>query len=99
MELGVVVKMMVWDAAIVNMVVVVEVLVIGVLADVGIIIVLEFALPTPYSVDAPFGVAVNLFMDVLDGVALGVLPAISVKVLADVSANAFAVVAALESPM
>ena len=94
-----VVGMLVWDTEISNVVVVVEVLVIDVLADVeiivvgAIVIVLKFALPVSYSVDVPSSdVAVDLFMDALTGVMLGVLTGIGIGVLTDVGANAFAVV-------
>ena len=77
------------------MVVIVEVLVIDVLADVGImmagviVIVLKSALSVSYSVeDESPDIVVDLFMDVLTSVVLGVLTG----VLTDVSANAFAVV-------
>ena len=81
------------------MVVVVEVLSIGVLADLeiivvgAIVIVLRFALPVSYFVDAPLsGVAVDLFTDALADVMIGVLTGIDIAVLPEVNANAFAVV-------
>ena len=93
-------KVMVWVAAINNMVVVVEVLGVTVLVDVEFIvlavsaIVLKFALAVTYSADVSSDVAVDLFMDALAGVMLRVLTGISIEVLvlADVSANAFGVV-------
>ena len=95
----VVIKVPVCLAAIINMVVVVEVLGVGVraLIDVGFIvvaviaIVLKFPLVVPYSVGVSFG----LFMDALAGVILRCLPGIGIGVFADVTANAFEVVTAL----
>ena len=89
------------------MVVVAEVFAIDVLADVEIIlvgvivIVLKFALPVSYSVDVPSSdVSVDLFMDALASVMLAVLTGIGIGMLADVSANAFAVaMTALEFPV
>ena len=102
----VVAKVLVWDAAIIDMVMVVEVSAIGVMTDVEIIvigvvvIVLKFALPVPYSVDVPSGVAVDLFMASSPGVMLGVRAGIGTEVLADVNANAFtAAMTALEFPV
>ena len=102
-----VVKVLVSVEAIINMVVVVEVMVIGVLADVEIFVVgvivsvLKFAFSVSYSVDVPSSdVAVDLFMDALTDVMLAVLTGIDIDELADVGANAFAVViTALEFPV
>ena len=92
----VVVKVLARAAAVIDMVVVVEVWLNDVWVDVEIIvvcpivIVLKFALSVSYSaVDVPSGVAV---MDALAGVMLGVVNGIGIEVLADVNANAFAVV-------
>ena len=94
------VKVLVRDAAIINMVALVEMLVIALLTDVEIVMTgvvhidLKSALSVSYSVDVPSAVAVDLFM------VEGVLTAIGIEVLADVNANAFAVVmTALESPV
>ena len=93
----IVVNVLLWVAAMINMVVVVEVLVIDVLTGVGIIvvgdivIVLNFASPESYSVDSPSRMAVDLFMDMSSDVTLGFLPAIGIEVLADVNANDFTV--------
>ena len=105
-----VVKVLVWVEAIVNMVVVVEVLGIGVLADVGdivmgvIVSVLKFALPVSNSSDVigvrSSGMAVDLSMDALTGVMIGVLAGNGIGVLTGFTANAFAVVmSALEFPV
>ena len=80
--------MMVWDAAMINIGAIVEVLVIDVLAD-------EDTVITPFSVDVSSGVPVNFFVDVLTDVILGILPDISIEVLTDVDTNAFAVVFAV----
>ena len=70
-------------------VVIIEVLVINMSADVKFIqealiaIFFEFVLPPSYSVDVPSDVDINLFVDVLT----------------DVNVNAFAVVTALEIPV
>ena len=100
----VVVKVLVWDAAIVNMVEVVEVLATEVLPDVEVIImgvilnVLKVALTVSCSsVYVSSGVAVDLSMDAL---MLDVLSRIGIEVVADLSANDFAVVmTALEFPV
>ena len=102
--LVVVVKVLVWDAAVINMVVVVEVFDVLVTAEIivvgVIVIVLKFALPDLSSVDVPSDVTVDLFMDAVAGARLAVLPEIGIEVLSDVSANAFAVVmTALEFPV
>ena len=90
MVVVVVAKVSVWDAAIINIVVGVEVIVIGVLIDVqfidvGVLVVidLKFALSVSYSVCVSSDVAVDLFVDVLTG--------IGIEVLADANANIFAV--------
>ena len=98
-------KVLLWVAAIVNMVEVVEVLVIDVLTDVeiivvgAIVIVLKFASTVPYCVYVSSGVAVDLFMEALAGVILGNLGGIGIKVLAGVNADAFAVVDDLDFPV
>ena len=86
------------------MVVIVEVLVIDVLADVGImiagviVIVLKSALSVSYSVeDESPDIVVDLFMDVL---MLGVLADIGIEVLVDVNPNTFVVaMTVLELPV
>ena len=85
---------------------VVEVLAIGVMADVEIIvvgvivIVLKFVLPVSYSVDVTSGVVLDLFADGLADVMSSVLPGIGIGVLADVNTNAFAaVMTALKFPV
>ena len=91
----VVIKVMMWAAAIINMVVAVEVLLIEVLADVkisvvdAIVIVLKFALSVLYSVDVPSDVNVDLLTD---GVMFSALSGICIELLVDVNANAFVVV-------
>ena len=102
----VVVKVLMWDTPIIDMVVVVEVMVIDVLVDVEIIvvgftvIVLKLTLSALYSVDVPSDVAVELFMDALTCAIIVFLTEIGVEVLPDVSANAFAVIiTALEFPV
>ena len=76
MPVVVVVKVLAWDTAIINMAVVVEV----------------FALPVSYSVDVPSSdVSVDLFMDALAAVVVGVLFEIGIEALTGVSGNAFAV--------
>ena len=102
----VVVRVLVWAAEISNVVVVVEVLVNDVdgVANIlvgAIVIALKFVLPTSCSVDmSSSDVVVDLFMDALAGVMFAVLTGIWIDVLADVSANAFAVaVTALEFPV
>ena len=71
----VLVKVLVWAAAIINMVVGVEVIVIDAeIIGVGVIVfVLNFALTLLYSVDVLPGVYVDLFSDISAGVMLGVL--------------------------
>ena len=84
----VVVKVLVGDAEIIDTVVLVERLV---LADV-IVSAVKFVMPTSCSVDMPSDVAVDLLMDALSRISIGVL--------ADVNANAFAsAVTALKFPM
>ena len=91
----VVVKVLVWDATIVNMVEVVEVMVNDVLPGVEVIVVgiilsvLKVALAVSYSADVSSDVAVDLSMGAL---MLDLLSGIGTEVLTDVSANAFAVV-------
>ena len=99
----VVVKVPVWAAWIFDMVVVVEVLSIGVLADVEIIvagviaIVLKFAFTVSYSFGAPSGVGVDLFM--MDASA-GVMSGIGMELLAGATANAFTgIIAAVGCPV
>ena len=95
-----VIKVLLMAAAVINMVVVVDVLVMGVLADVEIMVVgaivvaLEFALACSVA-----DMDVDLFMGALAGARIGVLPGLCIEVLADVSANAFEVVTALNFPM
>ena len=103
----VVLRLLVWDTATIGMVLLVEVSTILVMADVNIIvagtifIVLEFALPVPYSIDASSSaVVVKLFTNALAGVILAVLASIDVELMPDSSANAFAVaMTALEFPV
>ena len=91
-------QMMVWDAAMINIGAIVEVLAIDVLADEDIIVVgvtvifLKFAVIASFSVDVSSDVSVNFFVNVLTDVILGILTDISIEVLTDVNANAFAVV-------
>ena len=104
----VVVKVLVWAAAIFDMVAVAEVpvLVIDVLVDVGfimvcvIVIVLNFSLSASYSVGVSFDVTVCLSMDTLTDILVGVLPAICIEALSVMNANVFTVVkTALEFPV
>ena len=94
--LFVVVEVLMRTADISNMVLLVGVL--GVLRDVGmvvvgaIVIVLIFVLPDLYSVNVPSDVAVELFMNALTDIMLGVLLGIGVEVWADANTNAFPVV-------
>ena len=88
------------------MVLVVEVVLSGVLADVEIIvvgvivIVLKFALSVSYSVDVPSGVVVDLFVDALVGMMIDILTGIGIELLADMKENTFgAVMIALELPV
>ena len=99
----VVLKVLVRAAAVIDIVVVVEVPVNGVWADVEIIVVclivtvLKFALPVSYStVDVASDVAA---MDALASIMLGVVTGIGISVLAGVNRNAFANVTALEFPV
>ena len=88
MVVVVVVKALAWAVAIIDMVVVLEVLFIDMFDGVGVIvvgaivIVLKVPLSVPYSVDVPPGVVVDSFMDASAGVVRAVLPAIGVGVLA-----------------
>ena len=99
--LGSVDKLLVWATSIINIAVVVEVLAIGVLADVGIIVVgvLKSVLPVTYSVDVSSDVDIDLFMDALVGVMIGVLPGIGIEVLAAMGVNTFAAITLLKCPM
>ena len=89
------------------MVVVVEVVVIGILADVEIVMagvivsVLKFAFSVSYFADVSSSdVVVVLFMNALAGVMLVVLAGICIEVLTDFISNAFAVtMTALEFPV
>ena len=98
----VVIKVPVCLAAIINMVVVLEVLGVDVraLIDVGfivvaaIVIVLKFPLVVPYFV----GVSSGLFMDALAGAILRCLSGIGIEVFADVNANTFDVMTTLAFP-
>ena len=95
----VVVKVLVWATSIVHIVVIAVVVVVVVVVVVEVLVidvyVLKFALPASCSV--PSEAAVDLSMDVLTGVKLGL---ISIEVLADASANAFTLVmTALELPV
>ena len=95
----VVVKVLVWDAAIINVGVVDGVLVIDV-DIIAVLIVLNFGFPASYFVDVQSGVDVKLFMDMSAGAMLGLLPGIGTEVFAGVNANTFAVVIAdVEFPM
>ena len=89
----VMVKVLVRAMAVINMPLVVEVLGIGVRADVAgvivvaaVVIALEFAVPTSYLVDVLSSMVVNALIDVLAGVLTG----IGVEVLADTNGNVFA---------
>ena len=92
--LVVVIKVLLWDAAIVNRVAIVEVLVIDELTNVGIIVVgaiviaLTFVVPVSYAVG---DVAGKLFMDALTDAMLDVLTKIGSDVLAGASVNVCAV--------
>ena len=88
---------------IVDIVVGVDMLFIGVLADVEImavavlVIVLKFVLAVPYSVDVSSGVDVGMFINASADVMLAVLTGIGIEVMADVNPNTFAgVMTALE---
>ena len=87
----VVVVVKVWDAAIVNVGVVDGVLVIGV-DIIAVLIVLNFGFPASYFVDVHSGVDIKLFMDMLTGAMLDLLPGIGTEVFAGVNANTFAVI-------
>ena len=101
----VVVKVSVWDAAIIGMVVVIEVVVLVIDVLVGVefievVTVLKFALSVSYSGNVLSGVTVDWFMDVLTDVMIGVLTGIDIEMLAGVNATAFTVmVTALEFPV
>ena len=104
--LDVMVKELVWVAAITDLVVLVEVLGAGVFVDEEFIvvattvIVLKFASTVSYFIDMPSGLVVALCIDASAGVVVGALAGIGIKVLSDVSANSFAVVmTALEFPV
>ena len=84
--------MMVWDAAMINIGAIVEVLAIDMLADEDTVIFLKFVIITSFSVDVSSDVSVNFFVNVLTDVILDILPDISIEVLTDVNINAFAVV-------
>ena len=94
MEVGVVViKTLVWAESVFDMLA--EVL-ISVVVDV-VAIALGFDVAAPYSLDVLPDVAVDLPMDTLVVVIIGVPPGIGVNVLADV--NVFAVVMTVNFPM
>ena len=95
MVLGVVVKVLASAAGAINMAVIVEVLIIDLLANVGAIVI-AFKFDLAYSVA---DMDVDLSMGASAGARIGVLPKCGIEVLADVSANAFEVVTALNSPM
>ena len=102
----VLVKLLIWTAAVIDMVVVVGVLVIEVCIEVKLIVVgvivifLKSALPVSYSVDAmTSNVDVDFFVDLLTDIMVVVLPGIGVEVLADVNRNAFTVVTVLDFPV
>ena len=100
----VMVKVLVRAMAVINMPLVVEVLGIGVWADVpidtvagadiivvaAVLIALEFAVPTSYLVDVLSSMVVNALIDVLAGVLTGIVPGIGAGVLADANGNVFA---------
>ena len=101
-------KVLVRDAAIMNMAAVVEVLFIVLLTGMEIVVVgvirvdLKSAVSVSYSVDMPSALAVDLSMVALAITMLGVLLGIGIAVLADVNANANAfvlVMTALDSPV
>ena len=98
----VVVKVLVWDAAMVSMISVVEVLVVEAWVDVEIfavgvlVIVLEFV----FRVSDSIGVTVGVFTDARAGVILRGLTAIAIEVFAAVNTTAFAVgISVLEFPV
>ena len=102
----VVVKVLAWAVAIIDMVVVLEVLFIDMFDGVGVIvvgvivIVLKVPLSVPYSVDVPPGVVADSFMGASTVVTCDALTGIGVGVLAGVNTNAFAVIiTALEFPV
>ena len=61
-------QMMVWDAAMINIGAIVEVLAIDMLADEDTVIFLKFVIITSFSVDVSSDVSVNFFVDVLTDV-------------------------------
>ena len=89
------VNLLVRDAATINMVEVVEVMVSDVLDDTEIIVVgvienvLKFALTVSYSVDVSSDVAVGLSMDALAGVMFEVLSALGIIVTCADSTSEF----------
>ena len=95
-EVVVVAKGVLRAAAIIDVGVEVKVSVIGVLVAVvtivvGVVeIVLKFVFPVLYPLGVSSGMDVDLFMDGVTDVVLGVLPGIDIAVLADVNANAIA---------
>ena len=84
------VAVLVWDAAMVGMVVVVsdeENVVVSVIEN-----VLKLVLIVSYSVVVPSDVAVGFCMAALAALLLGVLPGFAIEAFADVNANVLAVV-------
>ena len=89
----VVIKTLVWAESVFGML---DEVLISVVVDV-VAIALGFDVAAPYSIDVLSDVAVDLPMDALVVVIIGVPPGIGVNVLADV--NAFAVVMTVNFPM
>ena len=83
----VVVKMLVWDAARVNIVVVVEVLVIDVRADV---VIVTLAGVNNIVLAAAFVIALEFAVSISDFAIMGFVTGIGVEVLADANGNVFA---------
>ena len=84
----VVAKVLVWDAGIIEVVVVVEALFIGVLADV--VIALEFAAPVSYFGDILSPMTMDVSAGVAADVIMGFVADIGVEVMADANGNVFA---------
>ena len=85
---GSVIKVSVWDATVINIAVVVEVLAIGVLTDVDII--LEFAVTVPYFGYVPSGMVIGALTGEVTDVMMGFVSDIGVEVLADANVIIFA---------
>ena len=100
MVLGVVVRVLVRAAAAINMVVVVKVPAIDLLTNVEIMVVGAIVVALKFVLACSVAdMDVDLSMGASAGARIGVLPGLGIEVLADVSANAFEVVPALNFPM